>query len=202
MSWIELSSYAGLTAVGLLTLNLLIGLLMAVKYNPVRSWPHRRVNTFKIHNWTAYVALSACVLHALLLLPVAKPAFTLVDVLLPVRSPVQPLENTLGAIALYAVAFVVVTSYHRLRLGRKRWKKLHYTAYGAALLFYVHGILTEPSLKGAAVDYLDGEKVYVELCMLAVALAAAWRVVYLHRHPKGRKAAHLRRLEREQAQAS
>jgi DMSO/TMAO reductase YedYZ heme-binding membrane subunit len=202
VSWIELSSYAGLTAVGLLTLNLLIGLLMAVKYNPVRSWPHRRINTFKIHNWTAYVALSLCVLHALLLLPVAKPAFTLVDVLFPVRSPVQPLENTLGAIALYAVAFVVVTSYNRLRLGRKRWKKLHYTAYAAALLFYVHGILTEPNLKGAAVDYIDGEKVYVELCMIAVAAAAVWRVVYLRRHPKGRKAAHLRRLAREHARTS
>ncbi|HET6765550.1 MAG TPA: hypothetical protein VFH27_17845, partial [Longimicrobiaceae bacterium] len=97
MSWIELSSYAGLAAVGLLTLNLLIGLLMAVKYNPVRNWPHRRINTFKIHNWTAYLALSVCLLHALLLLPVPKPAFTLADVLLPVRSPVQPVENTLGA---------------------------------------------------------------------------------------------------------
>ncbi|HET6765208.1 MAG TPA: hypothetical protein VFH27_16090, partial [Longimicrobiaceae bacterium] len=87
--------------------------------------------------------------------------------------------------ALYAVAFVVITSHQRLRLGRKRWKKLHYTAYAAALLFYVHGILTEPNLKGASVDYLDGEKVYVEMCMLAVALAATWRVLYLRRHPKG-----------------
>ena len=98
--------------------------------------------------------------------------------------------------------FVVVTSYNRLRLGRKRWKKLHYTAYAAALLFYVHGILTEPNLKGAAVDYIDGEKVYVELCMLTVAAAGVWRVVYLRRHPKGRKAAQLRRLEREHASTS
>jgi predicted ferric reductase len=192
MSATDLASYAGLVAVGLLTLNVLIGLLMAVKYNPVRNWPHRRVNTFKIHNWTGYVALSVCVLHALLLLAVAKPVFTLVDVVLPVRSPLQPLENTLGAVALYAVAFVVVTSYFRLPLGRRLWKRLHYTAYGAALLFFVHGILTEPNLKGQPVDYLDGEKVYIELCMLAVLGCAAWRVVYLRRHPKGRKALRLR----------
>jgi predicted ferric reductase len=192
MSATDLVSYAGLVAVGLLTLNVLIGLLMAVKYNPVRNWPHRRVNTFKIHNWTGYVALSVCVLHALLLLAVAKPVFTLVDVVLPVRSPLQPLENTLGAVALYAVAFVVVTSYFRLPLGRRLWKRLHYTAYGAALLFFVHGILTEPNLKGQPVDYLDGEKVYIELCMLAVLACAAWRVVYLRRHPKGRKALRLR----------
>ncbi len=38
MTAIELSSYAGLTAMTLLTFNILIGLLMSVKYNPVRRW--------------------------------------------------------------------------------------------------------------------------------------------------------------------
>ncbi len=36
---------------------------MSVKHNPVRDWPHRRINTFKIHNWTAYIALSIAALH-------------------------------------------------------------------------------------------------------------------------------------------
>lgn len=192
MTAIDLVSYAGLVAVGLLTANMLLGLLMAVKYNPVRNWPHRRINTFKIHNWTGYVALAVCVLHALLLLAVKKPVFTFVDIVFPVGSPLQPLENTLGAIALYAVAFVAVTSYFRLSLGRRRWKTLHYTAYAAGLLFFVHGILTEPNLKGQPVDYIDGEKVYIELCMLAVLAAATWRLVYLRKHPKGRKAVLLR----------
>jgi predicted ferric reductase len=192
MTPVDLVSYAGLVAVGLLTANMLLGLLMAVKYNPVRNWPHRRVNTFKIHNWTGYVALAVCVLHALLLLAVKKPVFTFFDIVFPVSSPLQPLENTLGAIALYAVAFVVVTSYFRLSLGRRRWKTLHHTAYAAGLLFFVHGILTEPNLKGQPVDYIDGEKVYIELCMLAVLAAAIWRVVYLRKHPKGRRAVLLR----------
>jgi predicted ferric reductase len=192
MTAIDLVSYAGLVAVGLLTANVMLGLLMAVKYNPVREWPHRRVNTFKLHNWTGYTALAVCVLHAMLLLAVPKPVFTLLDIIFPVRSPLQPLENTLGAVALYAVVFVVVTSYFRVRIGRRRWKALHYTTYAAALLFFVHGILTEPNLKGQPVDYVDGEKVYIELCMLAVLACAVWRVVYLRRHPKGRKAVQLR----------
>ena len=37
MTAIELSSYAGLAAMTLLTLNILIGLVMSVKYNPVRT---------------------------------------------------------------------------------------------------------------------------------------------------------------------
>jgi len=48
MSAIDLSSYFGLAAMTLLTLNILLGLVMSMKYNPVRNWPHRRINTFKL----------------------------------------------------------------------------------------------------------------------------------------------------------
>jgi predicted ferric reductase len=78
MTAIELSSYFGLAAMTLLTLNILIGLVMSVKYNPVRNWPHRRVNTFKIHNWTAYIALSIAAIHPVILLFSSTAKFTLV----------------------------------------------------------------------------------------------------------------------------
>src|SRR6476661_3851282 len=80
MTAIEISSYAGLTAMTLLTLNILIGLVMSVKYNPVRSWPHRRINTFKIHNWTAYVALSVAILHPIIILFSSTAHFALLDI--------------------------------------------------------------------------------------------------------------------------
>src|SRR5438034_6035752 len=108
MTAIELSSYAGLAAMTLLTFNILIGLVMSVKYNPVRNWPHRR------------------------------------------------------------------------------WKSLHFTAYGTAALFYVHGILTDPNLKDAPIDFLDGEKVYVELCMLLVIIAVAMRIRWQMKQPPPR----------------
>ena len=176
MTAIELSSYFGLAAMTLLTLNILIGLVMSVKYNPVRSWPHRRINTFKIHNWTAYIALSVASIHPVIILFSSTAKFTLLDILYPVTAPKQPWINVLGALALYALCFVVITSYFRLELGRKKWKTLHFTAYGTAALFYVHGILTDPNLKDAPIDFLDGEKVYVELCMLLVIVAIGFRV--------------------------
>jgi DMSO/TMAO reductase YedYZ heme-binding membrane subunit len=197
VSIIDLSGDAGLVALGLLTLNILLGLLISVKYNPVRAWPHRKINTVKIHNWTGYVALATAILHAVLLLAVSKPAFSVVDVVFPVRSPSQPLENTIGAVALYAVAFVVVTSYYRFELGRKTWKRLHYTAYGAAVLFYVHSLLTDPGLRDAPIDYLDGEKVFVELCLVVAVAAVVTRIVYAKKHPKGKKAARMRAAMRE-----
>jgi methionine sulfoxide reductase heme-binding subunit len=186
MTAIDLSSYFGLAAMTLLTLNILIGLVMSVKYNPVRNWPHRRINTFKIHNWTAYIALSVAAIHPVIILFSRTAKFTLLDILYPVSAPRQPWINVLGALALYTLSFVVVTSYFRLELGRKTWKTLHYTAYGTAALFYVHGILADPTLKDAPIDFLDGEKVYVELCMLLVVLAAGLRIRWQLRQPPPR----------------
>ena len=186
MTAIELSSYAGLTAMTLLTFNILIGLLMSVKYNPVRRWPHRRINTFKIHNWTAYIALAVAVIHPVIILFSSTAKFTLIDIIYPVNAPKQPWINVLGALALYSLAFVVVTSYFRGELGRKRWKALHFTAYGTAALFYVHGILTDPNLKDQPIDFLDGEKVYVEVCLLIVIVAMGLRWRWQLRQPPPR----------------
>jgi len=96
------------------------------------------------------------------------------DIALPVRSPVQPLENTIGAVGLYLIVVVLLTSYFRLRLGRRQWKLFHYLVYAAAVCVFIHGILADPQLKGLAIDPLDGEKVLVESCLLIVALATSW----------------------------
>src|ERR1700747_2750766 len=65
---LDLSAYVGLVAVGVVTLNLLLGMLMAFRYSPYRSWPHHRFNYFRLHNWSGYVALSVSLLHPATLL--------------------------------------------------------------------------------------------------------------------------------------
>ena len=81
MTALDISSYFGLAAMTLLTLNILLGLVMSVKHNPVRDWPHRRINTFKIHNWTAYIALSIAALHPIIILFSSTAKFTLIDII-------------------------------------------------------------------------------------------------------------------------
>src|SRR6266576_296072 len=119
---LDLSAYVGLLAVGAFTLNMLLGLLMAFRYSPHRSWPHRRFNYFRLHNWMGYVALGVSILHPAILLRSKNPRFRILDLAYPVHSPSQPLDNTIGAIAIYLLAFVAVTSYIRIRLGRHLWK--------------------------------------------------------------------------------
>jgi predicted ferric reductase len=178
---IELSSDVGLVAVGLLTTNLLLGLLLSIGYNPVRRWPRRRIKLFKLHNWTGYTALGAAALHPIIVLFSATAGFRLLDITVPLWSPTQPFENTIGALGLYFVAFAVLTSYFRHVFGFHRWKQLHYTTYAAAVTFFVHSLLTDPELKNRPVDWIDAEKVFVEVCMLLVAAATMWRIHHARR---------------------
>lgn len=181
MTAIDISSWFGLAALTLLTLNILIGLLLATKYNPVRNWPHRRVNTVKLHNWTAYAALVSSLVHPVVLLASSSARFRLIDIAWPVDAPKQPIVNTVGALALYLLLVIVVTSYFRFELGRRIWKPLHFATYGLFALYAVHSLLTDPTLEDAPVDWLDGEKVFVELCVLLVVLGIAYRVRWQRR---------------------
>jgi len=185
---LDLSAYVGLLAVGAVTLNLLLGMLMAFRYSPHRSWPHRRFNYFRLHNWSGYMALSVSLLHPAVLLLNKDPRFRLLDLLCPVRSPSQPLENTIGAVALYLLAFVVATSYLRLRLGRQLWKSFHFSIYFAAAALFFHSLSTAPGLKNDPIDWLDGGKLFVESCFLLIASISLLRL----RHSR-RKAASFRR---------
>jgi methionine sulfoxide reductase heme-binding subunit len=175
MTAIDLSADLGLVSVFLATVNLCLGLLIAARYSPWRNWPHRQFNIFAVHNCTAYLLVASIVLHPMILLfPTITPRWRLIDVLLPVRSPIQPVANMIGAVSLYVILVVVLTSYFRLRLGRHRWKLLHYLVYVAAICFFFHGILVDPKLKGNPIDPFDGEKLFIESCLAGVVFTAIW----------------------------
>ena len=188
MTVLDLSAYIGLIAVGFATANILIGLLIFGRYSPVRYWPHRRFDIFGLHRWTGYGVLSFTLLHPLPLLLSSRPHFRVVDILLPFWSPQQPLQNTIGAGALYLFAIIVVTSVYRIELGRHLWKLLHYLTYPAAACLFIHGIFTDPNLTESAVDYLDGGKVFVEICCAVIIGVSVWRLRY------ARKKRHANRL--------
>ena len=194
ISVLDLSAYTGLAAVGAITLNLVLGVLMAFRYSPHRSWPHRRFNYFRLHNWTGYLVLGISLLHPVILLFNPSPRFHLLDLVYPVHSPTQPLENTIGAVALYLLAIVVVTSYFRLRLGRHLWKSFHFSIYfGAAALFW-HSLFTDPELKHGSLDWSDGGKLFVEFCFLLIVVLLLLRL----RHSR-QKTAQVRQVSRETA---
>jgi Ferric reductase like transmembrane component len=118
MTILDLCSYLGLGAAGAATVNLLLGLLISLRYSPVRQWPHRRLNVFALHQWTAYLAVALTLTHPAVLLFQTSPKFGVVDLLWPVHSPLQPWINSTGAAAMYLMLLIVGSSVLRQRLGR------------------------------------------------------------------------------------
>ena len=188
MTALDLSADVGLLAVFLSTANICLGLLIAVRYSPWRLWPHRRINIFAVHNWTAYFLMASVLTHPFILLFSTRSHWRLLDLALPVWSPVQPIENTIGAVSLYLLVVVVLTSYFRVRIGRHRWKLFHYLVYVAGICTFIHGILADPDLKGNPIDPLDGEKLFVELCLFVVVLSTVWAWRYRLRKDREERA--------------
>ena len=166
MTILDVCAYLGLAAVGTATVNMLLGLLIALRYSPVRLWPHRRINIFRLHNWTAY----------LVLLLRSSTHFGWRDVLLPIHSPVQPTLNTVGAAGLYLLLMVIFTSLLRLRMARPLWRRLHYLVFPAFVLMFIHSVFTDPELANGKVDLRDGGKVFVEACCAISVAAWAYRI--------------------------
>lgn len=187
---VDICAYVGLVAVFLATANMLLGLLIAVRYSPVRLWPHRRFNIFALHNWTGYTLLAAIVIHPLILLFVDRHRFRFSDIVLPTHSPLQPFENTVGAVAAYILVIVLVTSYYRKQIGRLKWKLFHYLVYVSAALVFIHSIFTDPNLNGGSIDYLDGGKVFVYICLAFVTAASLWAWRFRVKKDRRERAAH------------
>jgi methionine sulfoxide reductase heme-binding subunit len=176
MTMLDLCAYLGLGAVGATTLNLLLGMLMALRYSPVRHWPHRRVSVFALHQWTAYLAIVLTLTHPMVLLFLHEPHFGVIDIVWPIHTPLQPKLNLAGAGALYVLVLVLVSSLLRTRIGRPIWRSLHYLVFPAAVLLFLHSILTDPNLKDGHPDLLDGGKVFVEGCTLVSFVAVMVRL--------------------------
>jgi predicted ferric reductase len=191
ISMLDLCSYLGLGAVGAATINLLLGMLMSLRYSPMQRWPHRRINLFALHQWTAYIAIALTLTHPVVLLFVHEPRFRLFDILLPIYSPLQPKLNLAGAAGLYLLLLVVISSLLRTRIGRPLWRSLHYLVFPAAVLFCLHSLLTDPNLKDGHPDMLDGGKVFVEiaslLSLVAVFVRYRMRGTGLRRVPRGKE---------------
>lgn len=173
MSTLAVSSTLGLIAVGALALNAVFGFLV---WSKTKLLVARRITAFKLHKWTGYTAALLVLLHVVLIPLDPASEFRWLDLLLPLWTRHQPFANTLGAVALWVLAVVVVTSYFQRELGFRRWRTLHYLAYAAFALFVTHGLVTDPELKDRAIDWVDAEKLFVEACALVIVGAGILRL--------------------------
>ncbi|MCB0490870.1 MAG: ferric reductase-like transmembrane domain-containing protein [Cyclobacteriaceae bacterium] len=174
METIEISGVLGLIALGSLTANFLVGLFIWTKSKIKLP---KGITFLALHKFTGYSAAITILIHILLIPLDPKSEFTWSDLLLPLWTVHQPFANAFGAISLYLILVVVVTSYYKDKIKYSTWRTIHFTSYFAAIPLFLHSIITDPLLKDRPIDWIDAEKVFVELCAVVVLGLIVYRFV-------------------------
>ena len=184
-SFLQLSSYIGLIATGVLTFNILLGMMLGTAYKKHNYWKRlpggiKQINVYNLHNWTAYIALLLVLLHPILLLFDPATKFKLIDIIFPINAPHQKLFVALGTLSMFAIITVVITTQKvvKKKMSFRTWKNIHLISYGTAILFIIHGIALDPQLKDRPLDLLDAEKLVSELCLIILIAASIIRYKY------------------------
>jgi len=182
---VDVSAVIGLCAMVTLTVNVLLGMLLSTAYKTNLLWKKlpgkvKNISVLWLHNQTAYLALILVLLHPLFLVLDPSTKFTFKDVVFPVDAPRQKWFVMLGTLAMFALIIVIITTQKAVKkkMSFRLWKNIHLVSYGTAMLFIVHGLMMDPELKDRPTDWLDGEKLLCELCLLILTAASFVRLKY------------------------
>jgi DMSO/TMAO reductase YedYZ heme-binding membrane subunit len=133
-----------------------------------------------LHEYTSYAVLLIVFLHVIILPLDPASGFSFSSIVWPASNIHQPIFVWLGYSSLVALLLVVITSQNPIRkaLGFSLWKNIHIISYLTSVLFIVHAIVMDPLLKDRSVDFIDAEKIFMELCGLILLFAFYWRYRY------------------------
>ncbi|ADP82596.1 ferric reductase-like transmembrane domain-containing protein [Pseudofrankia inefficax] len=156
----------GLTLLLVLTLTLVLG-IVARRGQPAAGLPGFALAA--VHRNASLLALALLVIHVttLVLDPLAHIA--VIDTVVPFAAGYRPLWVGLGTCAADLLLAVVVTSLLRQRIGARVWRGVHWAAYAAWPVAFLHSL-------GTGTDVGTWWQLTVAVvCALAVAVAAGWR---------------------------
>jgi sulfoxide reductase heme-binding subunit YedZ len=177
METIEISGIIGMIALACLAANFYIGItIWSNSKLPFGIRLPYGLTLLQLHKFTGYSAAISILVHILLipLDPLSK--FTWGDLLLPAWTQHQPLANTFGAVALYLLSMVVISSYYKSKMKLAAWRVLHYLSYFAIVPLILHSIITDPKLQDRPIDWFDAEKLFVILCCLVIVVFSFYRL--------------------------
>jgi sulfoxide reductase heme-binding subunit YedZ len=130
---------SGYTALVLLTLSMVLGLLLSLNVRSPR-WP--RFVTNDLHGFTTLVALVFIAIH--LAATVLDPFmhFGLAGALVPFASGYRTIGMAAGIVAGYLMVAVWITSRLQRLIGWRTWRTLHYAVFAVYVLSIAHTLVT------------------------------------------------------------
>jgi sulfoxide reductase heme-binding subunit YedZ len=132
--WWLVSRAAGIVALGLISIAVLIGLTMATK---ILRRPGLGRKLARLHEHVALVALGAIAVHGVSLLGDRWLHAGVRALIVPFAIRYRPLFVGLGIIGAYLAALLGLSYYVRRRIGTRLWRRLH----RATLIVWVLGIV-------------------------------------------------------------
>ena len=174
--WLTVITVLGLGGIGFLVTIAFIGIVMASRTIP--KFPILKGRAFSWHQWGSIALGFTFLLHSLLSLTTSvRTKITLVNILVPFTAPKETIWLGLGSIALYMLIFTIIASLTIRKKHQKFWRYLHYGTYLALSIGLVHGLFISSTFKTDwKLDFLDAEKVVVELFALILVAAVAYRI--------------------------
>ena len=169
--WWFATRATGITAWLLLTASVLWGILI-----PGRMVNRKPAWTLSMHRWLAGLTVFFVGAHIWALVADSYVHFDTADVLIPLASDWKPVATALGAVSMWIIAAVQVTSWTMKRLPRRFWKWVHLSSYAAFGLGTLHGTLAGTDASNTL--YLATTL----LCVGAVVYSTVYRII--GGHPK------------------
>jgi sulfoxide reductase heme-binding subunit YedZ len=158
---------SGLTAYGLLTGSVLMGLI--VKSRPVPRV--RQASATDLHRFLALLGLGMVALHGIALELDTTVHIPLAGLLVPGAIGYRPVATAVGVVSAELMLLVYVSFALRRHIGVKNWRRLHWVTYFVFAGATVHGLAagTDSSQSWAIALYLGA--------LGLVAAATAWRAL-------------------------
>jgi sulfoxide reductase heme-binding subunit YedZ len=136
-AWWLASRAAGVVAMALISLSVLIGLTMATG---VLRRPGLKRTLLKAHEHLALAGLVAIAVHAVTLMGDAWMNPGLAGVLVPFALDYRPVFTGIGILAGYLALVLGLSFYVRRRIGGRLWRRLHRATVGVWVLGVVHAL--------------------------------------------------------------
>lgn len=175
-NWLTVITVLALGGIGLLVTAAFVGIVMASRTIP--KFPILKGRAFFWHQWVTIVLGFTFLLHSLFsLITSERTEITLFNILVPFTATKETIWLGLGSIALYMLIFTIITSLTVRKKHQKIWRYLHYGTYLALTLGLIHGLFISSNFKKDwKLDFLDAEKVAVELFALILVVAVIYRI--------------------------
>lgn len=138
VTW-DVARAGGLTAYGLLTAAVIVGLALSLKYQSPR-WP-RLINS-EWHNYLTLLSTIFLGVHVLAVVVDPYTHFGLAEILVPLASHYRPVWMAFGIVGLYLAIAIGISTWIRPLIGYQLWRRLHVLTLVVYALATIHGIFT------------------------------------------------------------